>query len=265
VKKTALALGLTVLQPASLKAEAARIEKLEPDVIVVAAFGKLLPQQVLDIPPFGCLNVHPSLLPRHRGASPTATAILAGDGESGVSIMLMDAGWDTGPILAQKAIPIEAQDTAETLEAKLAQLGAELLEQTLPQWLSKSILPQPQDEGAATYTSPISKDAGEIDWHLSAIELSRQVRAFYPWPGCYTRWRGKLLKVLQAVPIPAEGGIEPGRIISLREGEVGVSTGNGILRLLRVQLEGRRAMTMEEFLRGQRGFIGGLLLNRSLN
>jgi methionyl-tRNA formyltransferase len=238
---------------------------LEPDVIVVAAFGKLLPQQVLDIPPFGCLNVHPSLLPRHRGASPIPAAILAGDEESGISIMLMDAGLDTGPVLAQRAIPIEAQDTTETLSAKLARLGAEFLEQTLPQWLSKSLLPQSQDERSATYTSPISKDAGEIDWRLSATELSRQVRAFYPWPGCYTRRRGKLLRVLEAIPIPTGEGVEPGRVISPGEGGVDVGTGDGILRLLRVQLEGRRAMRVEEFLRGQRGFVGALLPGKPLH
>lgn len=264
VKRTALAHGLPVFQPPSLKAtaEVERLAELKPDVIVVAAFGQLLSQQVLDIAPFGCLNVHPSLLPRHRGASPIPAAILGGDEETGVTIMLMDVGLDTGPILAQKAIPMEPEDTAESLGAKLAQLGAELLGQTLPRWLDRCLTPQPQDEENATYSRPISKGEGEIDWHLSAIELWRRVRAFYPWPGCYTRWRGKQLKLLHTIPLSGGQGLEPGRVISLlpEQGAVfGVATGSGILGLRQVQLEGRRAMTAEEFLRGQRGFIGELL------
>ncbi len=264
VKRTALAHGLPVFQPPSLKAtaEVERLAELKPDVIVVAAFGQLLSQQVLDIPPFGCLNVHPSLLPRHRGASPIPAAILGGDEQTGVTIMLMDVGLDTGPILAQKAIPIEPEDTTQSLGAKLAQLGAELLGQTLPRWLDRCLTPQPQDEENATYSRPIAKGEGEIDWHLSAIELWRRVRAFYPWPGCYTRWRGKQLKLLHTIPLSGGQGLEPGRVISLlpEQGAVfGVATGSGILGLRRVQLEGRRAMTAEEFLRGQRGFIGELL------
>ncbi len=264
VKRAALAHGLPVFQPPSLKAtaEVERLAELKPDVIVVAAFGQLLSQQVLDIPPFGCLNVHPSLLPRHRGASPIPAAILGGDEETGVTIMLMDVGLDTGPILAQKAIPIEPEDTAESLSAKLAQLGAELLGQTLPRWLDNRLTSKPQDEENATYSGSIAKGEGEIDWHLSAIELWRRVRAFYPWPGCYTRWRGKQLKLLQAIPLSGGQGLEPGRVISLlpEQGAVfGVATGSGILGLRRVHLEGKRAMTAEEFLRGQRGFIGELL------
>jgi methionyl-tRNA formyltransferase len=264
VKRTALAHGLPVFQPPSLKAtaEVERLAELKPDVIVVAAFGQLLSQQVLDIPPFGCLNVHPSLLPRHRGASPIPAAILGGDEQTGVTIMLMDVGLDTGPILTQKAIPIEPEDTAESLGAKLAQLGAELLGQTLPRWLDHRLTPQPQGEENATYSRPISKGEGEIDWHLSAIELWRRVRAFYPWPGCYTRWRGRQLKLLHTIPLSGGRGLEPGRVISLlpEQGAVfGVATGSGILGLRQVQLEGRRAMTAEEFLRGQRGFIGELL------
>ena len=264
VKIAASAHSLAVFQPPSLKAahEVERLVELKPDVIVVAAFGQLLSQQVLDIPPFGCLNVHPSLLPRHRGASPIPAAILAGDEETGVSIMLMDAGLDTGPILVQRAIPIEPEDTAESLGAKLAQLGAGLLGQTLSQWLDHCLTPRPQDEGNATYSGSISKGEGDMEWHLSAIELWRRVRAFYPWPGCYTRWRGKQLKLLQAIPLSGGQGLEPGRVISLlpEQGTVfGVATGSGILGLCRVQLEGRRAMTAEEFLRGQRGFIGELL------
>jgi methionyl-tRNA formyltransferase len=269
LKRVALSNELRVLQPQSLKSPAAveELSQLKPDVIIVAAYGKLLPQQVLDIPPLGCLNIHPSLLPKYRGPSPMATAILSGDDESGVTIMLMDAGLDTGPILAQRAITINAQDTTESLSAKLAQAGAELLGQTLPLWLEHSLKPQPQDEKKATYTKPISKGDGEIDWHLSAIELWRGVCAFHPWPGCYTRWRGKLLKLIEVVPLLSAEGVEPGQVISLPPGQgvvVGVGTGDGILGLVRVQPEGKGIMTAAEFLRGRREFIGETLPSKPL-
>jgi methionyl-tRNA formyltransferase len=172
--------------------------------------------------------------------------------------MLMDKGVDSGPILAQRRVVIEPQDTTESLTEKLARVGAQLLEETLPLWLSGSITPQPQPEEGATFTKLLSKEEGEIDWQLGAVEIWRRVRAFHPWPGCYTRWQGKVLKVLEAVPLPSERG-EPGKVVPLEGGGVGVQTGGGVLGLRRVQLEGRRAMSAEEFLRGQRGFIGALL------
>ena len=269
VKRVAEARGLAVLQPQSLRAPEAvlGLVELKPHVIIVAAFGQILPPKVLDIPPLGCLNIHPSLLPKYRGPSPIATAILNGDEETGVSIMLMDEGLDTGPILSQGRIPIEPQDTARSLEVELAQLGAELLEQTLPLWLEGKLKPHPQDEISATYTKPFSKGDGELDWHLPAVELWRRVRAFHPWPGCYTRWRGEMLKVLEVIPIPSEGRLEPGRVVSLSPGHgavVGVGTGDGILGLSRVQLEGKRVMAAAEFLRGRREFIGELLPSKPL-
>ena len=264
VKRVALEHGITVMQPSSFK-EPEVIEslaRLRPDVIVVAAFGMILPREVLAIPPLRCLNIHPSLLPRHRGPSPVQGAILAGDEWTGVSIILMEEGVDTGAILSQRKVAIESQDTAESLAEKLAQASAQLLEETLPRWYSRSLVPRPQEEQGATYTRLFSKEDGEIDWHLSAVDVWRRVRAFYPWPGCYTRWQGKILKVLEAIPLP--GGGEPGRIKALAPDEgaaLGVETGDGILGLVRVQLEGRRAMTTEEFLRGQRGFLGAMLPN----
>ena len=262
VKRKALQLGLTVQQPASLRRseEAQRLADLHPDIIVAAAFGQLLPQNILDIPPFGCLNVHPSLLPRHRGPSPVAAAILAGDEVTGVSIMLLDKGMDTGPLLAQEQIVILSQDTTGSLTARLAQVGARLLMQTLPLWLEGKIAPQPQDNEKATYSKPIAKEGGRIDWHLPAAELCRRVRAFQPWPGCYTTWRGKVLKVIEAVPLPGVG--EAGKVIAIKGSQsvtVGVQTGEGILGLLRVQLEGKQVMAAEDFVRGQRDFVGALL------
>lgn len=262
VKQVALSHGLTVLQPLSLKQpeEVQRLAGWQPDVIVVAAFGQLLPQPVLDIPPLGCLNLHPSLLPRHRGPSPVAAAILAGDDVTGVTVMLMDRGLDTGPILAQTTVAISSQDTTASLAARLAQVGAGLLLETLPQWLEGRLRPQPQDEAGASYSRLITKEQGEIDWHLPAIDIWRRVRAFQPWPGAYTWYRGRLLKVIEAVPLPGAEG-EPGRVMACTEGEVvaEVVTGEGVLGLVRLQIEGRRAMSAVEFLRGQRGFIGELL------
>ncbi|MBT9149415.1 MAG: Methionyl-tRNA formyltransferase [Dehalococcoidia bacterium] len=259
VKRVAQEHGLAVFQPKRLrdKAEVGRLADLKPDVVVVAAFGQILPQEVLDIPEFGCLNVHPSLLPRHRGASPIVSAILAGDAETGITIMLMDAGMDTGPVLSQERVSIYGKDTAVSLGSRLAQVGADLLIETLPQWFEHRLQPQPQKEEDATYTRPILKSDGEIDWNLPATELWRRVRAFYPWPGCFTLWQGKVLKILEAVALPPGGEVEPGMVVSLSsEVPVGVGTGEGILGLHRVQIEGKRPMPAAEFLHGQRTFIG---------
>jgi len=262
VKKAALGYGLPVWQPLSLRQpeEIERLASLRPEVIIVAAFGLLLPQSILDIPPLGCLNIHPSLLPRHRGPSPVSAAILAGDEVTGVSIMLMDKGMDTGPLLAQQQVPVSPQDTTGSLTAKLAQLGGQLLMRTLPLWLEGKLTPQPQDNEKATYSKLIAKEEGEIDWHCPATELWRKVRAFQPWPGCYTTWQGRLLKVIETIPLP--GGGEPGRVIAIKETQgapVGVQAGEGVFGLLQLQLEGKRVMSAEEFVRGQRGFIGALL------
>ena len=263
-KRVALEHEIPVMQPPSFREPGAieSLASLRPDVVVVAAFGMILPLGMLVIPPLGCLNVHPALLPRHRGPSPIEGAILAGDEWTGVSIIVMDEGVDTGAILSQLKVVIEPQDTAELLATKLAQASAQLLEDTLPLWYSRSLAPTPQQEEGATYTRLFSKEDGEIDWHLSAVDIWRRVRAFYPWPGCYTRWRGKILKVVEAIPLP--GGGEPGRVKALAPtagAPLGVETGDGILGLMRVQLEGRRVMTAEEFLRGQRGFLEAKLSN----
>ncbi|TET66501.1 MAG: methionyl-tRNA formyltransferase [Dehalococcoidia bacterium] len=263
VKKAALTWELPVVQPTSLK-EAEVVVQLvafHPDVIVVAAFGQILPQSVLDIPKYGCINIHPSLLPRFRGASPVAAAILAGDESTGVSLMLMDSGLDTGPILAQEQVSLSPQDTTGSLTAKLSQVAAQLLPEVLRRWTRGEITPRPQSEAEATYSAPITKEEGEIDWHLSAVEIWRQVRAFQPWPGAYTRWGGKRLEIIAAVPLPGEGSFAVGQVVALnREGTgFGVNTGDGILSVLKVQLEGKRAMSAAEFVRGQRQFIGAVL------
>jgi methionyl-tRNA formyltransferase len=261
VKVVALAHNLSVLQPPRLRQPevAAELGALAPEVIVVAAYGHILRAGVLAIPPKGCLNVHASLLPKYRGAAPIAAAILSGEEETGVTIMLMDEGMDTGPVLSQAICPISPQDTRESLSAKLAQLGADLLMDTLPHWLAGKIEPQPQDHSQATYSRIIAKQDGLIDWSQSAVEIWRRSRAYYPWPGSYTYWQGKLLKVLRAEALPHwSGEEEPGQVMALREG-LAVATGEGALLLSEVQLAGKRALNVEDFARGHGDFVGSVL------
>ncbi len=263
VKRAAMNWKLPVIQPVSFKeAEVvAQLAGFQPDVIVVAAFGQILPHLVLDIPNYRSINILPSLLPKFRGASPIPAAILAGIEFTGVSIMLMERGLDNGPVLARAPISISAQDTTGLLTAKLSLIAATVLLEVLPCWLRGELTLQPQDEAEATYCGTITKEEGDIDWHLSAIDIWRRVRAFYPWPGCYTRWQGRQLKIIEAVPLPGEGTLEVGQVVALNKGGTGfgVYTGDGILGILRVQLEGKRAMSADEFRRGQRQFMGAIL------
>ena len=265
VKQSALSHGLDVVQIEKLKV-AGTMEKLvdlAPDLIVVAAFGLLLPEELLNLPKLGCINVHPSLLPRHRGASPIATAILQGDKKTGVTIMLLDAGMDTGPILNQQEMPISDEDTTRSLGTKLAQVGAQLLMETLPLWIEGRIKPRPQDESRASCSQRIRKEDGEVDWRLSTKELWQRVRAFDPWPGSYTRWRDKRLKLIKVLPHYGGKSHEPGEVVALPRPAtvtVGIETGDGVLGLVRLQLEGKRELSAEEFVRGQRDFIGSRLL-----
>ncbi|MBI4302786.1 MAG: methionyl-tRNA formyltransferase [Chloroflexi bacterium] len=263
VKKLALEWKLPIMQPSNFKDPAAvsELASLKPDVIVVAAYGQILPQAVLDIPTHKCINIHPSLLPKFRGASPIASAILAGEEFTGVAIMLMDKGLDTGPVLARAQVPISPQDTTGSLSTKLSRIAACLLLEVLPRWVKGELTPRPQNEAEATYSRQFTKEDGEIDWHLPAVEIWRRVRAFQPWPGCYTRWQGKQLKIIEAVTLPAAEKLPAGQVIALDKGEVafGVGTGEGVLGVSRLQLEGKRAMSGAEFLRGQRQFVGAVL------
>ena len=261
VKRLAKELALPVVHPVSLKETGAiaELDSFEPDVIVVAAFGQILPKSVLELPKFGCLNIHPSLLPRHRGVAPVAAAILAGDSFTGVSIMLMDEGLDTGPVVSMAQAAISDRDSTGSLTLKLSLIAAHLIQDVLPDWVRGGIKSKPQDEADATYSATIAKEDGEIDWHQPAVAIWRRVRAFHPWPGCYTRWRGKLLKIIEVEPLGREVKAVAGEVITLPGVGLGVSTGDGVLRLLVMQLEGKRAMTSEEFLRGQRRFVGAVL------
>jgi methionyl-tRNA formyltransferase len=271
VKTAALDYGLPVFQPPGLRRPEAveELASLKPDVIVVCAFGVILRQPVLDIPAKGILNVHPSLLPRHRGASPIAAAILAGDEQTGVTIMLMDPGMDTGPILGQRAVPIPPWDTGGSLGERLAEVGAELLLEVLPRWLADELEPQPQDDSLASQCSLLSKEEGAIDWNLPAVDIWRRVRAFNPWPGAFTTLAGQVVLIWEAWPLSVDGEGEPGTVLPLtseqrqmlpselgQEEALAVQTGEGLLAILRLQRAGRRSLTAAEFIRGQRDLFG---------
>jgi methionyl-tRNA formyltransferase len=260
VKQAALAAGVPVLQPDSLKPPevVAHLRDYAPDLIAVAAFGKLLRRDVLNLPPRGCLNVHASLLPRWRGASPISAAIAAGDAATGITIMRMDPGLDTGPLLAQRGEPIRPDDTTGALSERLAALGAELLVEVLPDWLNGGIQPQLQDNALATHCGQLRKEDGRIDWARPAADIERHIRAMSPWPAAWTTWDGKLLRVLRAATASGAPGGAPG--IAVIDGRVArVQCGDGALELIEVQLEGKRPIPAGEFARGQRGFSGTLL------
>lgn len=262
VKALALNHQIPVMQPKTFKSPeaVAELADFHPDLIVLAAFGLILPLTVLSLPKFGCLNVHPSLLPQHRGPSPIASALLCGDEVTGVSIMLMDAGVDTGPILAQRETPILPEDNTATLTAKLARLGADLLVDTLPSWLEGKIEPQPQNESKISYSKLITSEDGRINWHLPAMEIWRKVRAYNPWPSCYTYWQGRRFKIYEAMPLGDVKRGKVGEVVLLEpSATIGVVTGDGVLGLRQVQLEGKREMSIAEFIRGQRSFVGSVL------
>ena len=218
VKTHALELGLNVLQPESLRSAQVRseLQALAPDVIVVAAYGKFLPPRVLSTPPHGCLNLHPSLLPWYRGPSPVPSTILGGDRLTGVTLMLLDEGMDTGPIIAQAEYPLSGEETAETLTGALFARGSDLLIENLDPWVSGTLQLCPQDEARATVTRKLEREDGRADWMLSAIELSTRRRAYTPWPGLYTHWDGKMVKLLDVVALPREITQEagPDRVLS---------------------------------------------------
>ena len=269
VKQVALAHTIPVWQPGSFKKaeNSAALAAYAADLYIVAAFGQILPQGVLDQPKYGTLNIHASLLPKYRGADPIAEAILQGETESGVTIMVLDAGIDTGPTLLSRSTPLADDETTESLTMKLAELGAQTLLEVLPQWVAGSVTPRPQDELRATHTRMLQKEDGLLRWDKPAAVLARQVRAYIPWPGSYTHWRGKRLKVLEAHPLAVEidtleQQVQPG-LVSTRE-EAGhqvlaVVTGSGFLIVTRVQLEGKKAMSAEEFLRGYAHIAGEVL------
>ncbi len=251
VKKLAQELDLPVIQPVRLRSAEAfeQLAGWQPELIVVAAYGQILRQVVLDLPSFGCINVHASLLPRWRGASPIQAAILAGDTKSGITIMKMDAGIDTGDILAQQSLDILETDTAQTLESRLAALGGALLMETLPGYIQGRIQPLPQPEDGATYAPMRKKEEGELDWSEPAKVLERKVRAFQPWPGTFLNWEGGDLKVQAARVRPFDEPVAPG-LRSEREKFPVVAARDGWLVLEEVQPAGKKNMPGNVFLNG---------------
>ena len=254
VKEVALSAQLPVLQPERARNETfvQELRSLQPDLIVVAAYGQILPQAILDLPRFGCLNVHTSLLPKYRGAAPIQWAILEGEPETGVTIMKMDAGLDTGDILTQQQTPINPEDNSQILHDRLAQIGAALLVQTIRDYVAGKITPRPQPAQGATHARKITKEDGHLDWTKPARTLWNRIRAFMPWPGAFTHLpsqpRPHLLKIWQAEVADQSG--QPGQILHADKTGIVVACGEKALRILNLQREGGRRMTAQEFLAG---------------
>ncbi len=259
VKLLAEALGLPVFQPTTLSTVEAwsEMESLHPDAIIVAAYGLILPDWTLSLPTHGALNVHPSLLPRHRGPAPVANAILEGDEETGVTAMLVEPEVDSGPILRAVSMPVGPSDTTGGLTEKLSRVGGQLLFETLRDWTAGLITPTPQDHTLATFSRKAAKADGQIDWTLPAEVIDRRIRAYHPWPGSFTTWSDRRLKIIEASPVGDEAG-KPG-LVSRSPGGILVQTGRGHLALKKIQPEGRRPMDINAFLSGHPDFVGAVL------
>lgn len=256
-KKVAMERGVSVFQPESLKTpEFTEILKtLSPDLIAVVAYGKIFPATVLNIPPLGCVNVHSSLLPSYRGAAPINWAIVKGEKKTGITIMLMDEGMDTGDILTQRGVPIREDETAEELSKRLSLEGAGLLLETIDRIEKNDISPVKQNPNEVTYAPLLSRKDGEIDWSRNAEEIKNLARAMTPWPCAHTTLGGKNLKILRALAGPGKG--KPGEIVSMGGESLDVATGKGVLRILSLQIEGGRKMDASEFMRGRKNLQEG--------
>ncbi len=265
VKQLALDNHLHVWQPGSFKKteNQTALAAYQADLFIVAAFGQILPQAVLDLPRYGTLNIHASLLPSYRGSSPISEAILQGESTTGVTMMLLDAGIDTGPTLLQHSLPITADETTASLTPRLAELGASTLLTTLPLWIAGQLTPQPQNHALASYTHMLKKDDGRISWSQSAEFISRQIRAYTPWPNAYTNWQGKQLKLLSAHPQTTPTSLQPGKVTLdalASHKALQIATGDGSLLVERLQLEGKKAMNADEFVRGYAAIADALLV-----
>ena len=251
VKECALKHGIPVFQPVKIKEKDAvmQLKEYPADLFVVAAFGQILSQEILDLPPFGCINIHASLLPKYRGAAPIQWAVINGETKSGVTIQQMEKGLDTGDILLKREIPVEPKETGESLYGKLMALGAELVVEALPLIESGKITPQKQDDSASSYAPRLTKEMGCIDWSKDAHELERLVRGLNSWPSAYTKWKGKTLKIWEADVVQGQGN-SPGRVEQVGKDFLDVACGEGILRIYSLQLEGKKRMAVKDFLLG---------------
>jgi len=263
VKTIAQNYKIEILQPEKIENCIPEIKKLNPELILAASYGKIIPGSILKIPKHGCLNVHPSLLPKYRGASPIQTAILKGEKETGVSIILMDEKMDRGPILAKRELKIPNRKiTYRQLHDELAGIGADLLIETIPGWVEGKIKAVLQNEPEATYTKILKKEDGKIDWSKPAEEIERQIRAFSVWPGTYTKIpnsKSKILKILETEVLNAENNKRIGELFLANDGNLGVRTGQNCLILQKLQLEGRKPASGKDFLRGHKEIIGEIL------
>lgn len=250
VKQMALEHNIPVEQPLNFKEDETKqvLASYQADLMIVVAYGLLLPQAVLDTPSLGCINVHASLLPRWRGAAPIQRAILAGDTETGVCIMQMEAGLDTGPVLSRATCPITNEDTAQTLHDRLAILGAETLLTALPNIVELQSKAQAQNDALACYAAKLLKPEATMDWQQSAVQLVRQIQAFNPWPVAQTIWQDQVFRIWSASLVNEKSLVAPGEIISVKKDSIDVATGEGVLRLNQIQLPGKRAMPVADFL-----------------
>lgn len=257
VKELALKNDIPVFQPAKIRKNQEVYEHLKGlnlDLIIVVAYGKILPQEILDIPKYGCINVHASLLEKYRGAAPIQWAIANGESETGVTTMLMDAGMDTGDMLMKRSLKIELNDNTQTLSDKLSALGAELLIETVPQLINKTITPIKQDNDKATMAPIINKNDGEVKWYNSATEIYNLMRAFTPWPSVYTIYGDGTLKITECsvVPNSNSNNYKPGQVVEITKTGMVVATGNGLILITKVQQSGSKEMNATDFVRGQR-------------
>jgi len=261
VKSLAISKDLPVLQPERVRDPSSleALKSLHPDLMVVVAYGQILSPAVLAIPPRGCVNVHASLLPKYRGAAPIARAILAGETKTGVTTILMAPGMDTGPVLLTAKTNIEESDTMGTLHDRLARMGAHLLVQTLEGLEKRTLTPLPQDPSQATYAPKIQKEEGRINWQTPARHLFNLLRAFDPWPGAFTIWAGRILKLFQPSPLEEEAKEAPGTVVQASAAGLRIATSHGYLLVRELQLESRPRMTVNEFLRGYPLKPGGQL------
>jgi methionyl-tRNA formyltransferase len=254
VKKCALKHGLRIEQPTTLREPSAALHLagFHADAMIVVAYGLILPQAILDVPRLGCINIHGSLLPRWRGAAPIQRALLAGDVQTGVTIMRMDAGLDTGPMLSSRALSINDRETSSTLHDRLSSLGAQALCETLPSYASGTLQANPQPGDGVTYAHKIRKEEAVIDWRGAAPAIDRQVRAYNQWPVAETLWRGQQLRIWEALPAKAPTHEHPGTVIEATKQGIVVATGDGVLAITRLQLAGRKALSAADFMHSQR-------------
>lgn len=252
VKACALEHGIEVYQPEKVKDPACveYLQKYQPDIIIVEAFGQIIPKAILDMPKFGCVNVHASLLPKYRGAAPIQWAVIRGDRVTGVTTMRMDEGLDTGDMIMKEEVVIREDETGGSLFERLSEVGAKLCVKTMTAIEDGTAEYTPQDPSKATHTAKIQKELGSIDWSMGAAEIECLIRGLDPWPSAYTRLDGKTIKIWKAKVIPEDRSQEPGRIVAVERNRILVQTGNGVLALLEVQLEGKKRMTVEAFLNG---------------